>query len=137
MPQTLRSLLFVPADDERKMRRAVESGADLVIFDLEDAVATPRKAEAREILAKLVAELRPPRFAIRVNSQDTEHHLDDLLVAARLAPDFLMLPKCASVDRSCAAQCTASGARTGERPFSRTNSTFAAGDRNRRSRRRT
>ena len=48
MPQTLRSLLFVPADDERKMRRAVESGADLVIFDLEDAVAAPRKAEARE-----------------------------------------------------------------------------------------
>ena len=114
-----------------------QSGADLVIFDLEDAVATPRKAEAREILAKLVAELRPPRFAIRVNSQDTEHHLDDLLVACRLAPDFLMLPKCASVDRSCAAQCTASGARTGKRPFSRANSTLAVGDRNRRSRRRT
>ena len=56
--------------------------------------ARPRPAK---ILAKLVAELRPARFAIRVNSQDTEHHLDDLLVAARLAPDFLMLPKCASV----------------------------------------
>ena len=120
MPQALRSLLFVPADDERKMRRAVQSGADLVIFDLEDAVAAPRKAEAREIVAKMVADQRPPRFAIRVNSQDTEHHLDDLLVAARLAPDFLMLPKCASVS-DLRRSMHSFAARTGERPFSLVN----------------
>jgi citrate lyase subunit beta/citryl-CoA lyase len=96
MPQALRSLLFVPADDERKMRRAIQSAADLVIFDLEDSVAAQRKIKARQTLCALLAEQRPACFAIRVNAQDTEHHLDDLLVVARLSPDFLMLPKCAS-----------------------------------------
>lgn len=91
----LRSLLFVPADDGRKMRRAVRSGADLVIFDLEDAVDPGRKALARQTLAEALAEARPPRFAVRVNAQDSPEHLDDLLAAVALAPDFVMLPKCA------------------------------------------
>jgi citrate lyase subunit beta/citryl-CoA lyase len=91
----LRSLLFVPADSDRKMRRAVESGADVVIFDFEDAVAPDRKAEARRTLAALLRETRPACFAIRVNGADTDEHLDDLIAAAAAAPDFVMLPKCA------------------------------------------
>jgi citrate lyase subunit beta/citryl-CoA lyase len=94
MPKPMRSLLFAPGDDMRKMRRALGSGADVVIFDLEDSVAPARKAEARVALAQLVQEIRPPCWAIRINASDSAEHLDDVLLSARLAPDFLMLPKC-------------------------------------------
>ena len=43
----MRSWLFVPGDDDRKMAKAVDSAADIVLFDLEDAVATEKKAIAR------------------------------------------------------------------------------------------
>ena len=48
-----RSWLFVPADSERKIAKALESEADAVIFDLEDSVAAARKVIAREILKGL------------------------------------------------------------------------------------
>jgi len=44
----MRSLLFVPADSERKLAKGLESGADALILDLEDSVAAERKAAARE-----------------------------------------------------------------------------------------
>ena len=47
MSFVLRSLLFVPADSERKIARAMASEADVVILDLEDSVALPQKEEAR------------------------------------------------------------------------------------------
>ena len=43
-----RSVLFVPGDDPRKMQRAAETGADTLVFDLEDAVAPDDKAQARK-----------------------------------------------------------------------------------------
>jgi len=43
------SLLFVPADSERKLAKAADSGADALILDLEDAVAPERKQAAREL----------------------------------------------------------------------------------------
>ena len=43
----MRSLLFVPADSERKLAKGLESGADALILDLEDSVAAGRKASAR------------------------------------------------------------------------------------------
>ena len=48
----LRSLLFVPAGDIRRVRKALTSVADAVILDLEDAVAMSRKAEARQRAAE-------------------------------------------------------------------------------------
>lgn len=45
----MRSLLFVPGDDERKIAKGLGSSADALILDLEDAVAPPRKALAREV----------------------------------------------------------------------------------------
>ena len=60
----MRSLLFIPADDERKLGKGVGCGADALILDLEDAVSTPRKATARGIAAGLRpragAGVRPP-----------------------------------------------------------------------------
>ena len=56
-----RSLLFVPGGEPRKLERAREAGADTVIFDLEDAVAPPQKAEARRHVA---AALRAGGFGV-------------------------------------------------------------------------
>lgn len=92
-----RSYLFVPADTPRKLERAGESGADALILDLEDSVATERKAEARAIAARYLAEAsdrRGPACFVRVNSLATGLSEDD--VAATLAgrPTGYMLPKC-------------------------------------------
>ena len=45
-----RSWLFVPADSERKIAKALDSDADAIIFDLEDSVAPAMKAVARDLL---------------------------------------------------------------------------------------
>ena len=50
-----RSWLFVPADSEKKIAKALGSEADAVIFDLEDSVAPARKAAARDVLKSLPA----------------------------------------------------------------------------------
>ena len=52
----LRSLLFAPGDDERKLRRALESGADAIVADLEDAVAPAAKDGARELTRRVLSE---------------------------------------------------------------------------------
>ena len=83
----LRSLLFAPGSDERKLRKALEAGADLVVADLEDGVAPERKGEARE----LVARVRP--HAVRVNGVDTPWFQDDLALLRGLQLDAVMLPK--------------------------------------------
>jgi citrate lyase subunit beta/citryl-CoA lyase len=91
---TLRSLLFAPAAEERKLRQALEAGADGVIADLEDGTAPAEKEAARAIVAAVFAE-DDPRCAriVRVNAADTEWFAGDLELVARLAVDFVMLPK--------------------------------------------
>lgn len=93
-PERLRSLLFAPADAPRKLERAFASQADLVIVDLEDAVAPDQKAEARRILAEFIASAPRRAWAVRVNGTDTAEHLDDLVATVPLAPTHIMLPKC-------------------------------------------
>ncbi len=88
----LRSLLFTPADDGRKVQKAFTSDADAVILDLEDAVAVSKKPAARE---KAVAALRDrarPTF-VRVNALPTPHCFDDLLAVVPAGPDGIILPK--------------------------------------------
>ena len=83
----LRSLLFAPGSDEAKLTKALASGADAVVADLEDAVTPDRKELARE----LVRRLRPR--VVRINGADTEWFADDLAAARKLALDALVLPK--------------------------------------------
>ena len=90
----MRSLLFVPADSERKLAKGLESGADALILDLEDSVAAERKAQARETaLAFLQAHAGKYRLVVRVNALDTGLTDADLdgVVAGR--PDSILLPK--------------------------------------------
>jgi citrate lyase subunit beta/citryl-CoA lyase len=92
----MRSLLFVPADDARKTGKALASGADAVILDLEDSVAPARKAAARETAAATLAAAARgagPRLIVRVNGLLTGGTEDDLAAVMPHRPDALMLPK--------------------------------------------
>jgi citrate lyase subunit beta/citryl-CoA lyase len=92
----MRSFLFVPADSESKLEKAIASGADALILDLEDSISTERKAVARETaLAFLKRAPRhdgAPRLYVRVNGLATGLTDDDLAVVAG-RPDGIMLPK--------------------------------------------
>ena len=71
----MRSLLFVPADSPRKLEKSLESGADALIIDLEDAVALAAKPAARvaahDFLRATRAAARRPMLIVRVNALDT------------------------------------------------------------------
>ncbi|BCH25157.1 citryl-CoA lyase [Mesorhizobium sp. L-8-10] len=92
----MRSLLFVPGDSEKKLEKGFQSGADVVIVDLEDSVAPANKAAARDIAASfIVARRQESRCAVyvRVNDLSTGLTDDDLRGIMRAAPDGIMLPK--------------------------------------------
>ena len=93
-PLSARSLLFVPGDSERKLVRAASSGADLLLLDLEDAVAEEKKAEARALVAEQLrtAERTQPHW-VRINPLDGPHALRDLAAIVPSHPDGIMLPK--------------------------------------------
>ena len=88
-----RSWLFVPADSEKKIAKAVESDADAIIFDLEDSVVPARKADAREILKALPKRTGGPEWWVRINPLASDYIKADLAVFA--SPDFtgVVLPK--------------------------------------------
>ena len=95
----MRSWLFVPADSERKIARALTSDADAVILDLEDSVAPDRKPAARECLRDCLGDkgrggAKGPQIYIRVNPLDSGMTEADLDTAMALAPAGIMLPKC-------------------------------------------
>ena len=93
----MRSFLFVPADSERKLAKGPASGADGLILDLEDSVATDRKMVARDMaLAYLRSADRAkgPKLYVRVNALDTGLTLGDLAVVMQGKPDGIVFPKC-------------------------------------------
>ena len=91
-----RSWLFAPGDSARKMEKAAGGEADVVIFDLEDAVAESAKPEARRTIAAFLNEQDAAargRLWVRVNPLDGEHTLTDLAAVMPAHPGGLMLPK--------------------------------------------
>jgi citrate lyase subunit beta/citryl-CoA lyase len=94
-----RTFLFVPADRPERYARALGSGADAVIVDLEDAVAQDRKAAGRDALAQAHAALGAgarSRLLVRVNPAGTPGHDEDLRLVEGLARHALagvVLPK--------------------------------------------
>ncbi|MEJ2402409.1 MAG: CoA ester lyase [Xanthomonadales bacterium] len=94
----MRSLLFVPADSERKLAKAVEVPADALILDLEDSVATANKPRARERAVRFLQTCGLPRerLWVRVNPTTSAEHADDLAAIAPSRPGGIMLPKARS-----------------------------------------
>jgi citrate lyase subunit beta/citryl-CoA lyase len=93
----MRSLLFVPGHDARKLAKGLECGADALILDLEDSVPDAEKARARVVCAEFVGEHRERRpLFVRVNALETGLTLDDLAAVVRARPYGIMLPKCVS-----------------------------------------
>jgi citrate lyase subunit beta/citryl-CoA lyase len=88
-----RSWLFVPADSEKKIGKAIESEADAVIFDLEDSVAPDQKSVARKILKALGKRSGGPQWWVRVNPLGSEHHKEDLDVIGIADLHGIVLPK--------------------------------------------
>ena len=88
-----RSWLFVPADSEKKIAKAIESEGDAVIFDLEDSVAPQQKAAARALLKGLGQRSGGPQWWVRVNPLTSEYHKDDLEVIAKADVHGIVLPK--------------------------------------------
>lgn len=89
----LRSLLFVPGDSARKFARALTSGADALILDLEDSVAPSQKEGAREHVASLLGGSMRPQLFVRVNAFDTGLMLADLAAVVRPCLAGIMIPK--------------------------------------------
>jgi citrate lyase subunit beta/citryl-CoA lyase len=93
----MRSLLFVPADGGSKLDKAMASGADAVIVDLEDSVSQEGKAGARRSAADFIKDAiraaRRPRLLVRVNGFATGLTDADLDAVVPARPDAIMLPK--------------------------------------------
>jgi citrate lyase subunit beta/citryl-CoA lyase len=88
-----RSWLFVPADSDKKIAKALESDADAVIFDLEDSVAPQQKKTARDILKGLPKRSNGPQWWVRVNPLGSEYHKDDLKLIGSAYVHGIVLPK--------------------------------------------
>ena len=93
----MRSLLFVPADSAHKFDKAMSSGADALIIDLEDSIALDGKARARGSAAAFLKEAMVrtarPHLMVRVNGLQTGLTDADLDCVAPAKPDAIMLPK--------------------------------------------
>ena len=88
-----RSWLFVPADSEKKIAKALDSDADAIIFDLEDSVAPANKATARDILKHLPQRTERPQLWVRINPLGSEFHRDDLQLIGVADIHGIVLPK--------------------------------------------
>ena len=91
-----RSWLFVPADSEKKIAKALGSDADAIIFDLEDSVAPAMKPVARDVLKNLLKRSGGPEWWVRVNPLGTQFHKDDLEVLGIADIKGIVLPKAES-----------------------------------------
>ena len=86
------SYLFVPGDRPDRMEKALSSGADVLILDLEDSVAPEKKAEARQAVAGFLAQPRKLSLFVRINPLKAEGE-EDLKAVAPHAPAAIVLPK--------------------------------------------
>lgn len=88
-----RSYLFVPADRPERIAKALASGADAVIVDLEDAVAPAAKPAARVALAAWLAAHPQAAVLVRVNAAGTPWHAADLQACSAAAVGAIVVPK--------------------------------------------
>ncbi len=91
----MRSWLFAPGDSEKKMTKAMEGTADIVLIDLEDAVAPETKPLARTMVHDFLKANAPQRerLWVRINPFDGPYTLPDLAAIMPAHPSGIMLPK--------------------------------------------
>lgn len=95
-----RSVLYIPASSDKALAKIAQLSCDVIIIDLEDAVAPADKIAAREKLAGIFAERpvashvsRRCEMIVRINAMASEWGAADLLAAANCEPDGILLPK--------------------------------------------
>jgi citrate lyase subunit beta / citryl-CoA lyase len=88
--------LFVPGNRPERFDKALASGADRVILDLEDAVAPGDKGGARSAIAAWLEQSAASRarILVRINDASTNWHVEDLNLLRQIQPCAVMLPKC-------------------------------------------
>lgn len=97
-PKQIKSALFLPASNKDYIKKALDSGAHSVVFDLEDAVRQEDKPMARDIVVDLLSERQEKHVMLRINQINTLECLEDLLMLAnhQLYVDVIILPKAES-----------------------------------------
>ena len=90
-----RSALYMPGSNQRAMEKARNLPADVLILDLEDAVAPDEKVTARQQVFEEINHggYGPREIVIRINGLDTEWHEEDLIAAATSNANAVLLPK--------------------------------------------
>jgi citrate lyase subunit beta/citryl-CoA lyase len=107
-----RSYLFVPGDRPERFAKALASGADAIVLDLEDAVAPAAKPAARAAIAAWLASSPDAhRAVVRINDESTPWFADDLALLAAQGAAALMLPKAERIETlaTLRAQCPQAG----------------------------
>lgn len=101
-----RSALFLPASNARAIEKARGLPCDVVILDLEDAVAPAQKATARDAAVEAVREggFGARELVVRVNAVDSAEGRDDLAALAGVAADAVLLPKLEAAETLVAAR---------------------------------
>ena len=99
----MRSILFLPTDKIERLPKALGSGADKVIFDLEDGLAHDKKNIGRSNFADLASNNyngQPDKFLLRINALDTEEYKEDIKMLKSLSslPYSIAIPKIESAD---------------------------------------
>ena len=95
-----RSVLYVPANNERALQKSLQLPCDAVIYDLEDAVLPEHKDVARETLRRFFLKNFPDGISqnskerlIRINSMSSPWGQEDLLAACAIMPSAIVIPK--------------------------------------------
>jgi citrate lyase subunit beta/citryl-CoA lyase len=92
-----RSVLYMPGSNPRALEKARELPADVLILDLEDAVAPEAKLQAREAVVKAIQQGFGDReVLVRINGLDTRWWVEDIDAAASARPDAILVPKVSS-----------------------------------------
>ncbi len=99
-PRPRRSCLYMPGANPKALEKAKSLPADALIFDLEDSVAPEAKPEARDVVARVLAEggYGPREIIVRANALTTPWGFEDIQMAARARPAGVLVPKIDSAE---------------------------------------
>ncbi|MFL6689359.1 MAG: HpcH/HpaI aldolase/citrate lyase family protein [Alphaproteobacteria bacterium] len=89
----LRSLLFVPADSEKKLAKARASAADALILDLEDSVAAENRPRGRELVTEFLKDTHSQSVWVRINPLGSDDFIRDVEAVVASNPAGLVVPK--------------------------------------------